>query len=176
MKLQKIIERYVLPVGNIGMLIATIVLLILTVKYLGFTKDMANMMEKEFQIKLEPVVEIFYKSCVLSSTLELGTDFIVTNKGSYLVTLIDYRLESWHGDFDYFNICPLERIFNKPLSPNESFKVADHSISLAELKKLKLQGIEKHPIFTEITFNFWDIRGNKFSKNYKCRTILDKII
>ena len=68
MNWNQIFEIYISSIGGIGMFIATILLLILTYKYLKMTKKMINMIKEEFEIRTKPVIYIKKRVISISPT------------------------------------------------------------------------------------------------------------
>lgn len=155
---------YILPFGQVGMFIATLILLILTAIYLDFTRDMAKIMKEEFEIKFKPILEIVPHGFIVNwSLLRLDTEIEILNKGSYAIYLADYNLKYWHQDFENQKTSLPKIEINKYIFPDAGLSIDDNHI-LFKLRQLPITGEEEKLVIVEITFNFLDAKGNKFTE------------
>jgi len=162
----QLFSQYISPIGGMGMFVATIILLVLTAKYLGFTKDMTKMMQEEFEIRLRPIIEIDDPGLSVNwATLTMGYTFHIYNRGSYAVYLLGYSIKYWPEELIGRVYSSPEKEINEYISPNEKTEIKDSFVlsALQSLEKTKAQ--DKYAII-EFYFNFLDVRGKKFTEKF----------
>jgi hypothetical protein len=166
MNWQYLFSQYISPIGGIGMFIATIILLYLTAKYLGFTKHMAVMMQKEFEIRLKPVVEIDIAGISIQwGDFHMGFTIEVFNRGSYAVYLSGYEIRYWNEDSpDRISALPQGEV-NRMISPTEGRIQIRGGVCLSDLKDF--DNLKTKYTMIEFNLSFLDIRGKKFSEKAK---------
>lgn len=168
----QIVSEYLSPIGGIGVLVASIILLVLTYKYLKATKNMAEVMREEFEIKIRPFISAALERLHWSG-LDLNFRFLIKNNGFFLVTLLNYEVKCWHEDYKDRKFSVLKKSTNSHIAPNGPIIIAKR-ISLSCLRDLPLGNQTSHIINLEFKFNFLNARGEEFtveSKLKRTRTI-----
>lgn len=154
---------YISPIGEIGIFLATLILLFLTYKYLRFTRRMANVMAEEFEIKVKPIVEVTERSSVTGDTFEYVYEIV--NKGSFVVHFRHIETKCWHlkhpnkqASLNLINI-------NKHISPGSSEEV-HNNFTYKKLIQAMPDGVDitDRILNIQVLFNFVDIKGNEFEK------------
>ncbi len=170
---EQIMQTYVMPIGQTVMFITTIVLVILTGRYLRATKGMAKVMMDEHEIKLTPCVNIHRQQYSLSPT-----DFIyhciynVKNSGSYTIKLIDVVVESYPTETP-------DQIFytgaygqNFHIAPGESFPI-DLKDRLNGVSRYARENDQRFNINIKTTFKFINANGEEFKRETVWREGVD---
>ena len=160
--LENLFYNYISPIGEIGILIATFVLLYLTSKYIKFTKRMADIMKQEYEMKIKPLVKIRFDG-FLSRGANFQPRLYVHNYGDLLIKLLNYKVKCWHKDFENDSIVAFEKQINEEITPDNSLRI-DDSFSLSDLPHFPLPEEPKIPLVVEFTFTFLDAKGNEFTK------------
>jgi len=159
---EKLFYNYISPIGEIGILIATLILLFLTSKYIKFTKRIADIMKQEYEIKIKPIVKIKFDGFITR-----GATFLprlrVHNYGSLLIKLINYKVKCWHMDFENDSIIAFEKQINEEITSDDVLRIND-SFSLSDLPHFTSLEKPKIPLVVEFTFTFFDAKGNEFIK------------
>jgi hypothetical protein len=167
MNWERFFSEYLSPIGGIGMFVATLILLILTAKYLKFTKDMAKIMKEDFEIKIKPIIEIYFAGRQGNwASMMWQFSFRIFNRGSCSIFLSSYNIKYWSEAFaDQIFALP-EKKANRYISPNEHAEIKPKLV-LSELNSSKVEEIRNKGIMVEFNFEFFDARGTKFTEKIK---------
>lgn len=163
MNWEHIFSTYISPIGEIGIFIATLILLFLTYKYLRFTRRMANVMAEEFEIKIKPIVDITKRYSMTGETFQYIYD--VVNKGSFVVHFRNVETKCWHPEHpDKQTSLNLINV-NKHISPGSSEEV-HNNFTYKKLIQAIPNGVEitNRILHIKVSFNFLDVKGNEFEK------------
>jgi len=157
----KLFYNYISPIGEIGILIATIILLFLTSKYIKFTKRMADIMKQEYEIKIKPLVKIRFDGFITREA-NIQPQWCVHNYGSLFIKLLNYKVKFWHMDFENDSIA-FEKQINEEITPDDVLRI-DDLFSLSDLPHFHSQKDVKIPLVIEFIFTFSDAKGDEFTK------------
>lgn len=114
---------------NIINMVATVVLVVVTYKYMQHTKSMANIMARGFELRIAPFIIIELSTSGGRSSKHFQP--VICNKGSLPVLIKRIVLEWWYKDSPA-NSYRKETKIDKALGKGESTKSGDYVIKLTK--------------------------------------------
>ena len=179
--LNQIIQTYILPnIGSILLFFVTLGLLCVTSRYMRATRAMADVMKREQDIKLVPLIEISPgKISRIQQSCEIVASFHITNKGTYFVQLIGYEVKCWHENHEEKPVFLVKEKLVKFIAPKDHPTKIGVAIPLKELyektgipvpQKIKMLRIgdpapQKNTVAVKTTFNFLNAGISPFSQS-----------
>ena len=170
MCLSQFIQTYIWPnIGSILMFLVTLALAILTFLYLRTTRKMANVVEKEFEVRTKPVVDItlIWTSSALSW---IKLHHTIENKGTYAIFLKQYLVNLTHTDLpeQSFHSCKID--VEKHIKANDNItREEKHRFDALDKSPIKKA---KNIIDIDVKYIFSDIFDKEFIKTAKISTDL----
>jgi len=119
--MSQFIQTYVLPnIGSILLFFVTLGLLYVTSRYMRATRAMADVMKREQDIKLVPLIEISSERVTSNQQLCIFVgSFLITNKGTYFVQVTGYEVKCWDEKHEEKPVFPVKEKLVKFIAPKD---------------------------------------------------------
>ena len=161
----------------LGLLIVTYLYMRRTKRLADDTKRMADMMIRDYELKVAPLIDVQFRS-TLHSSQGFKIQFTLTNRGFYPVRAEKIILSWWYKK-EPINACYIEKDLNVYLDKDhpisETIRLRDDELKKPEFpESMRLSGAHLGKIVSAgVSLRFYDMRGRSHRSIEK---ILDPIM